>query len=303
MILFEWCYRYGFIEQLISDNDNKMISTSNRLFCWIVGTLKRYIMTFSPWKNGYAENRMKEINKAVLLENTRKELLKYNDIIKVLEKEDTEHLSDKDLYKLCCGLTLKENNKINETGYSPYQLRGINNSPIILDMQLKLAAANTIKADLYLKDGIVDYKKFFNLMAKQNKILLKDATLNKLRYLKNKNMKNEEKALESEQIKLYDHVFIKSPFKRKKHNSFQAGWVVTKIDNDKNKQKFHITNVINMNKKIVDKAQIKRLLEPVFVSTLNAMNNEITRLIDAENKQKLKRLQTKQDKEREEERN
>eukprot|EP01084_Bolivina_argentea_P037407 69188_1 len=87
IIIFKWIYRYGMIENAISDNDAKNIAKMNKFFAWCFGTLRKDIMTYSPWKDA-AECQMKCINKAFLIEGTRRELKWYKEINNEFKKND-----------------------------------------------------------------------------------------------------------------------------------------------------------------------------------------------------------------------
>ena len=282
-VIFEYIWPYGLIGQLITDNGSNLAARLNRIFGVIFGIKRCRIFSYSPWVNGKVESTMKGINQAIWIESTRRQINGFSNYRKMIGNA----LRSKDYQILIKSANLINNNTIKEgTGYSPRDLRIVNGCNILMDIYMKLDKFKQITLEKYVENGIVDYDKFKKMMLEHGKFILKNAKLNKLKSLNDKRYKNDAKYIKSRNIKINDYVIYKRPFKNKKINPMEYGWVVIDIKRKRDKEHYVIKNIFNDDILETNKGHISRFHQPLLNPQV-MIQNEVTRLIDYDYEDKI----------------
>ena len=109
--------------------------------------------------------------------------------------------------------------------------------------------------------------------------------MNNLKHAKNKQLKNDVKALKSELIYKNDYVILKEPYKNKKESNLKYGWVVMQVMGNYAKRKYMIRNIITGEELQVNKGRIKRFHKPLFKDPKITLESEQTRITDLDHQQ------------------
>ena len=120
--IFCWIFVHGFPENVVNDNDAKLVTNMNKIFHWCWGMRKQPIAKYQQWNNSLVELLMKDLNKAVLAESTRREMVVMKSISDKLLSGLRPKTSFREQYILAKGVQLHQNNKILDHGYTAQQL-------------------------------------------------------------------------------------------------------------------------------------------------------------------------------------
>ena len=250
--------------------------------------MSRDIFKYSPWVNGKAESRMKLITRGCAINNYYRELIGIQDIYNEL---DDISLKQKNYRDLLPAIMLCHNSKIQPgTKYTPNQLRMSNNITNLLDINLKIAGLRKLNKDEYIKDNIIDYQRFYKLLKEQQCQIIKYAQKNNFNYTLKKKYKNDEQSLENENIYKNDYVILKKNYKDKKHINYQYGWVVIEASRNHDKWKYKLKNIFNHKELTVNKGSIKKFHKPLLSNPIETLENETSRLIDLNHKDKREKI-------------
>ena len=152
------------------------------------------------------------------------------------------------------------------TQCTPNELRIMSSCPTLLDLNLKLAGINQVKKDDYIKDNIIDFKIYKNLIKKHLKMVIYMAQKQKLSKSISKIHKNDVKDLENEKINKEDYVILKSSYTGKHALNHHYGWVVVKLIQSKNQLKpnYLIRNIFTDEELKVNKGRITKFHKPLI---------------------------------------
>eukprot|EP01083_Nonionella_stella_P107511 311431_1 len=285
-LTFEWIFRKGLANSFVSDNGSNVSNQLNRVFCWMWMIEKKKIFTYTPWANGVAENKMKMLNRAIMIECTRRGLKGVDHIYAHMKQSMA--LSNFDFMIICRTIEVTHNDTPTKgTGYSPNMVRAAFMTPSLLDIRMGIAGITQLEQKDYIESGMVDFKKLIDTAMKINKTIVTQIKLNKINQNREQEMKNHIKALQKikPSISIGDHVIYRGPPTVGKNGNDRIGYIVTDVispkhPKDKNKKKHYmIKNVRTGAKFATNKGHLTRFARPRLLRALSS-NNPMTRMMD-----------------------
>eukprot|EP01083_Nonionella_stella_P240538 840798_1 len=286
-LTFEWIFRKGLAKSFISDNGSNVSNYLNRIFCWLwcIDRTNK-IFTYTPYANGVAEGKMRMINRAIMIESSRRELKGIEHIYQHIDQ--SKGLNNFDFMIICRTIEMTHNDSIQKgTGYTPNMIRAAFITPSLLNIRMSIAGITRLQPKDYIQNGNVDFKKLMETAMLINKNIVKQIKLNKINRNRDQEMQNHIKALNKikPSISIGDHVIYRGPPIVGKHGNDRIGYIVTDViapkeAKDHIKKKHYIIKNVRTGAKIpTNKGHIKRFARPRLLRAISS-NNPMTRMMD-----------------------